>query len=77
MVHWIEDEFNLEEWDEYGANDLTETVKRMCHGLEPVDLNVIYILACDAEFSHSLINNLRRSKKRATNRLNKFKGNLK
>lgn len=77
MVHWIEDEFNLDEWDEYGANDLTETVKRMCHGLEPVDLYVIFVLACDAEFSHMRLNNANHRTKRLTNRLNKFKGNLK
>lgn len=76
-VRWDDEDFDIFEWDEYGQNDLTQSVTRMCHGLEPIDLEAIFTLAKDCEFSHMALNNARRTTKRLTNKVNKLKGNPK
>ena len=73
---WNYPNFDLYNWDEYGANLLTVEVKNMIFGLVPWDEDAVYMLAHDAEFCHVVINNLRRRllKNRIKNMFTRNKG---
>jgi len=67
-------DFDIDEWDEFGQNELTKAARDMVFGLIPYDTEVIWLLVHDAEYSHIRLNNAIRRFRRKIKKNKQSKG---